>query len=56
MKQDILIGGLMALGTVLALLTIVAAVARRLRETAPAAAPAVTVVETATALPPASGW
>jgi hypothetical protein len=52
MKQDILIGGLMALTSLVALLTIVLAVARRVREVPPA----VTVVETAPVLRPASGW
>jgi hypothetical protein len=52
MEQDILIGGLMALTSVVALLTIMVAIARRVRELPGA----VTVSETATVLRPTSGW
>jgi hypothetical protein len=52
MEQDILIGGLMALTSLVALLTIVVAIARRVRELPRV----VTVSDAATVLRPTSGW
>ena len=56
MEHDIIIGGSMALGSVIAALAIVFRIARAVREAPRVATAPVTPSETAPALPPAQGW